>query len=412
MVLGALWSGVAPASDALYHDEDPARALRLVARDADRSAADLRPAPLRFGGDVGVVGRWGSRRCSDRVAGDVLGAALRHAEQDALDGLRDQASRGAADALAMLACMEVPLRPFEVGRAHDLSSALAELRGERELAVAHAYQALVVRPDTPLELQVVPEVIAAAHARREAAQPSTLWLPPGLETFRVLVDGAPARASSVQVWPGAHVVQVLLEDVHTLAVEVPEAPSSAALVLPDGATPPVSLDAPDTRAWLSVAMGRWGAPGARTWFVVRRRVWEADLTTSSWQRYEARPAKAVRPALLALTSAGVVAGGVVAGLYGARWADGGRCGQAGADPAVCAPFVDARTGLLFDPDGLVAARGRDGGVAIAGGVVAVLSAVALGVVAQRAQGPRAVQVAAAPHAEGVGMSVAVRGVWP
>ncbi|MCB9682637.1 MAG: hypothetical protein H6733_14320 [Alphaproteobacteria bacterium] len=393
------------AAEPAYYDGDVDHALRLLARDADRTAEDVRPAPLWFGERLDVVGGLGVVRCDTPVSGldvaDHLADAERWAGTDALDAAAD-AVQQAIDALP---CLDVPVRAWEAARAHDLASALDVARGRpRDVAVAQARQARAYDPDHAFVHQVDADVLTAVQTGPTAT--STLWLPPGLRPGEVLVDGRPVGPGSVALTPGRHLVQALGARVTTLAVDVPATPAQGVLLTAAVPIDAIDLDDAADRAWLVGALARWGPLDRPAWVVVRDRVWRTE--DGGWFRYDRRPPRAVRPTLLALLGSATAGAATVAVVEAVRFGQLGACGTDRAGPG-CVPYVDPVTGLILDADGWGAARRRTTAWALGFAGATALTGSLVAVVATRSRAPHAVQVAVDVRPEGAGLRIA--GTW-
>lgn len=393
------------AAEPLYHDGTARRAESVLTRDTDVRPETVQPMPLWLGDRLDVVGGLRASACTTPASGQALAAGLRDAERFAEVDALDAAWEAAQRAIALLPCLDVPVRPWEAAGAHDLASALATRRGAAPgVAVAEARQALAYDPSHPFTHQVEAGVIEAARAASGA--PSTLHLPPGDRRWQILVDGRPTEGSQALLVPGRHLLQVLDRRVRTLVIDVGDTPDAGALVLPEVAPTDLALDDADTRAWLARALDRFGPAEGASWLVLRDQVWRVDPSVPGWQRYDRRAPRAVRPALLTVLGATVAGSAGLAGWSWATWSTLDGCGVRPV-PGPCAAVVDAGTGLIVDAEGWSRARATHLTTAVVGTVGVALSGVALGVVASRSRAPHAVELSLALRPDGAGVAVHV-----
>jgi len=151
-----------------------------------------------------------------------LNAAANSAVELVIDDELDAASRAAWDGLAALECLTRVPDPEDMATLWQVLGAIETYRGERELAAEHLARSAAVHPGWFNERlgQEVQEAWADATVALTDSAGLAVWPVPtgGL----LLLDGVVRPPTSLDVAPGRHVVQVVVDEdlVYSLVLEL------------------------------------------------------------------------------------------------------------------------------------------------------------------------------------------------
>jgi hypothetical protein len=245
-VVSQLWSvGVAQAAIPVLHGEEKgivATGQVMVSTGLEASELEaVSVAELVAGSRPSIVGQGRVSPCAatpttmGAVAELVSGASssLAYMETDkALEALEQGAEA--------LGCLNEPLTTDVVARLFYLQGLAAYQVGDRSAAWSGFYRAHVFEPQLAWDENFSPDgkpIFDLAASQLRKAERVELSLLPPFAKQDLLIDGQPVEGdgSTVQLVPGAHIVQILGEETLTLEIQL-EQGGEALLVVP-GAMP-------------------------------------------------------------------------------------------------------------------------------------------------------------------------------
>jgi hypothetical protein len=294
-VVSQLWSvGVAHAAIPVLHGEEKgsvATGQVMVSTGLEASELEaVSTAALVEGSQPAIVGQGRVSPCA--APSSSMGAVaelVSHASSSLAYMETDKALEALEHGAAALGCLSEPLATDVAARLFYLQGLAAYQVGDRSAAWAGFYRAHVFEPQLAWDENFSPDgkpIFDLAASQLRKADRVELSLLPPFAKQDLLIDGHPVAGdgSSVQLVPGAHIVQILGEPTLSLEVQL-EQGGGALLVVPQAMPADMASWAARAklRASLSLVLSLQYKQGQEVYITALDGVWKTVVGSESFE---------------------------------------------------------------------------------------------------------------------------------